>query len=73
MADWKKLLDDTVGQLGDAAQAASEGLRQAAGEAGKVLGIGVGSLAVQLGRSSVRMGERLEGTVSLRLEEPIAA
>lgn len=73
VADWKKLLDDAVGQLGEAAQAAGQGLWQVAGEAGKVVGIGVGSIEVRTARSTHRLGETIRGVVSLRLQEPVEA
>jgi hypothetical protein len=73
VADWKKLVGDAVSQIGEAAQAAGQGLRQAAGEAGKVVGIGVGSIELRTARSTYRLGQTIHGVVSLRLEEPTAA
>ena len=46
MAEWKTIFDDAVAQVGEADAAAGEGLRQAADEAGTVVGIGVGSIGL---------------------------
>ncbi|MEM9463309.1 MAG: hypothetical protein AAGF11_54710 [Myxococcota bacterium] len=74
VADWKKIFDDAVDQIGEAATAAGEGLRQAAGEAGKVVGIGVGSIELRVdGGTSHRLGARITGTVALTLAEPVPA
>lgn len=73
MPDWKKLVGDAVTQIGEAAQAAGQGLRQAAGEAGKVVGIGVGSIELRTARSTYRLGQTIHGIVTLRLDEPTPA
>lgn len=73
MPDWKKLLDDAVGQMGEAAEVAGQGLRRAADEAKKVAGIGVGTVEISPDRSAYRLGDVVRGTVSLKLTEPIPA
>ncbi|MEZ4454385.1 MAG: hypothetical protein R3B09_33345 [Nannocystaceae bacterium] len=73
MADWKKILEDAAQQIGEAATAAGQGIRQAAGEAGKVVGIGVGSIDLRTARTTYGLGQTIRGVVGLRLEEPVAA
>lgn len=73
MPDWKKLLDTAVGQMGEAAEVAGQGIRRAADEAKKVAGIGVGTIEISPDRSAYRLGEVVRGTVSLKLTEPIPA
>ena len=68
MADWKKLLDAAV----SGAKAAGEGIAQAADDARKVAGIGVGEIAIKTNGPAYR-GETLRGTVTLTLPEPIDA
>ncbi len=68
------MFDDAVAQVGEAAVAAGEGLRQAADEAGKVVGIGVGGIELRPDSgTSYRLGEWITGMVALDLREPIAA
>ncbi|MEM6993399.1 MAG: hypothetical protein AAF721_22995 [Myxococcota bacterium] len=79
MADWKKLLDSAVGQVGAGAKAAGEGLRdatdglrQVADDARKVAGIGVGEIGISIVLGA-RIGGKLHGHVTLDLPEPIPA
>ena len=68
MADWKKLLDAAV----SGAKAAGESVAQAADDARKVAGIGVGEIAIKLNGPAYR-GEPLRGWIKLTLPEPIPA
>jgi len=78
--DWKKLLETTKKQVGEGAKivgegakVAGQGIRQAADEARKVAGIGVGTIALEPSRSSYELGDTIRGTVTLELTEPIPA
>ncbi|HVI01090.1 MAG TPA: hypothetical protein VM869_20370 [Enhygromyxa sp.] len=73
MPDWKKLLDTTKKQVGEGAKIAGQGLRQAADEARKVAGIGVGSITLEPTRSSYELGDTIRGTLKLQLSEPTPA
>ena len=73
MPDWKKLLETTKKQVGEGAKIAGQGLRQAADEARKVAGIGVGSITIEPSRSSYELGDTIRGTVELELTEPVPA
>lgn len=68
MADWKKLLDAAV----SGAKAAGESVAQAADDARKVAGIGVGEITITVD-GPVYRGEALRGWIKLTLPEPIAA
>lgn len=68
MADWKKLLDAAV----SGAKAAGESVAQAADDARKVAGIGVGEIAINIDGPAYR-GEALRGWIKLTLPDPIAA
>jgi hypothetical protein len=73
MPDWKKLLETTKTQVGEGVKVAGQGLRQAADEARKVAGIGVGSITIEPTRSSYELGDAIRGTVKLQLTEPVPA
>lgn len=73
MPDWKKLLDSATEQVGEGMKIAGAGLKQAAGEAKKVAGIGVGAITLEPSRSSYELGDTINGTVRLQLTEPIPA
>ena len=72
VGDWKKLFDSAVSQVGEGAKAATEGVRGVADDARKVVGIGVGDLAIKV-HFRAYMGGRVKGTLSLSLPEPIPA
>jgi hypothetical protein len=71
--DWKKLLETTKKQVGEGLEVAGQGLRQAAEEARKTAGIGVGSITIEPSRASYEIGDTIRGTVKLQLTEPIPA
>lgn len=73
MSKWLEKLDGTVQDVGRGlAQVADEAVRLA-GEAGKVVGYGVGSLELKLARPRVAAGQDVTGIVRLALSQPIEA
>jgi hypothetical protein len=73
VADWKKLLDDAVSTIGDGVSAAGDGLRELADDARKVAGLGRGSIEIVPDRARHRLGDTIEGTLKVTLDEPVAA
>jgi len=64
---------DWLKEVGGAFSKVGEGVRSAADEARKTVGIGVGQVSLALSRHDFRPGDTITGTVTLALSEPTEA